>query len=276
MLLARRGYAELNQATHGAFAFNTAAKVLAWAGVCAIVLLLLHKVRQIQLELDPVGQGLEQLQRELQSARVQVEGDEKKSESDFEGLRSRAQHLAGALDEATRQEREGSAPLLLKAQEEAHGLAEAAAQEADAYKALVGEREALGKSLAEQRQTMEKSLVEQRETMDKSLAETQAALDQSRVAAASQVPLLMDGGAAASASLRALSETAQRGSQAVDGSLARLKLDELADRTAALQRSLTELQRKVDRLSASLVLPPPPTPAAPVHRAAIHPLSAAQ
>ncbi len=38
VVLAREGYADPNRVTHGAFGFNTAAKALAWIGLCAVVL----------------------------------------------------------------------------------------------------------------------------------------------------------------------------------------------------------------------------------------------
>jgi chromosome segregation ATPase len=241
IVLLQRGYADLNQATGGAFGFNTVAKILAWAGICAIVFLLLHKVHQIQQELDPVGQGLQQLQQQLRSARTSVATGTQASEQELEALRARAHRLDASLATASKTEHDQSEPSLLKARTEARDLADALAKEADGLQQISAERELFARSLGDYRD----------------------ALHRGEEAEAAQISGLADGGAIAEGALRELSSAASRTAARVDGEASHLQLDQLAATIQALQSRLADLERQVDRVNRQLAsTPPPPRPQA--------------
>ncbi len=230
IVLLKHGYAELNEATGGAFGFNTAAKILAWGGICVIVVLLLHKVHQIQEELDPVGQGLRQLQAQLQNAKTSVATSAQASEDELDGLSAKAQRLKASLDSASKAERDQSEPNLLKARQEARDLAAALAKEADGLQQIAEERSSFARSLADYRD----------------------ALLQGQELEAAQARAIADGGASAQNALRGLSAAADRTTALVSGAAPRLQLDQLASTLQALQSRLGELQRQVERVNQQL------------------------
>ena len=75
LLRLNRGYGGANQAAHGALRFGTIVKLVGWVGLFAIVGLLLHKMREIQNQFDPVNQSLVQLQLDLVEAQQTVGKD---------------------------------------------------------------------------------------------------------------------------------------------------------------------------------------------------------
>jgi len=253
-LLARRGYRDLDRATHGAFGFSTAAKLLAWGGLCAIVLLLLHKIHRIQEQLDPVGRGLEQLQEELRSAGTTVEADTHASETELEALRGRAARLEEALDAANKEQHDKNAPALTRAENDAHELIDSIDRESQALQAVAA----------------------QRGTVAKDLADYDKVVTQGRIDAQAQVAGVADAGGAAQMSLRTLADAARQSAAKLDDGQVHQQMQALAAEIQAVQKSLADLQKRADAANVAMnSIHPAVKPLAAVKTVAVAPSSKA-
>ncbi len=232
-----QGRSGLNRASGGALWFSSGAKIVAYAGLFLIVFILIHKVKEIEAQLDPIGSGLAQLNQELARAEHDVGRDAQASQHELVNLQQRARSLKDALDQASQQHQRLGAKSLAEADEEARDLADMLARDAAAAKSMDAQREAAAQALAD----------------------FATALQQARGQLASEAAGLADGGAgtvAALAALRAATEAQQQAlsrqtlaekiSKAADGA------DALLDQEKALGQRIQSATQRLAKLEAAL------------------------
>ncbi len=236
----------LNRASGGALFFNTGVKILAYAGFCLIVFILIQKVRQIEAQLDPVAQGFAQLQKELSQAQTDVGRDTEASQQELLTLQARARTLEETLDRASAQHKKVGAKSLQDADREAQELADMLARDQTASKAIAAQREAVAQALSDYA----------------------AGLQLARAQLAGQAAGLADGGAGAQGALADLSSRLRAQSALLDrdqlgAALDRVtaQADALAAQEAGLGQRLSALSQRLGKLESELPAAIPRAPA---------------
>lgn len=77
----------------GGVGFSSLVKLAGWAGLLAVLAVLVVKVRHIQADLDPVAHGVERLHDELNVARSALRDQSNRSRSELSQLAEQADHL---------------------------------------------------------------------------------------------------------------------------------------------------------------------------------------
>ncbi|HUB06613.1 MAG TPA: hypothetical protein VMB50_06415 [Myxococcales bacterium] len=250
-----QGRSSINRASGGALWFQTGVKLVAYAGLCLIVFILIHKVKEIEAQLDPISHGLSQLQGQLQAAESDMGRDTQASQHELVNLQERARDLKDQLDQASEQHQKVGAKSLAEADEEARDLADTLTRDATAAKAMDAQRDAAAQALAD----FAKAL--------------QAAKGQ----LSSEAAGLADGGAVATSALAALRAATQAQQDALakqQDALAKQQLtaklakaadgaDALLDQEKALGQRLQSAGQRLAKLEAAL---PDPASLRPPHR----------
>jgi chromosome segregation ATPase len=216
----------------GGLAFSTVVKVAAWAGLLAVLAVLVSRLRGIEAQLDPVAHGVEKLQRDVEAARGSLAEQSKRSRAELEELGERARTLRLTV--------ERTADVEAKAGRDVGQVATDARALRDELQARLDEIRALE---ARQAEAVQK------------LSDLAEAADASQVAvrAAAQTDV---------ASLQALNESMK----GMEASAAALERGVAALPVGAAQAELAEVQANAGKLAqalsaARLKLAPAPTPA---------------
>lgn len=235
-----RGYASVDRAAHGALRFNTAVKFLGWVGLCAIVLLLAQKVREIEERMDPVKNGLARLQVEVDRAEVAMGSETQASQRELTSLEARARSLKQTLDRASTEHRRHGQRSLEEADREAQELADQLGRDEESARAVAV----------------------QRETAAKALADYARELGLARATLAGDAQAIADGGASTLDGYSALRRALADQTEALRKAPAPAALDQLTVEARALSARLTRLEAKLTRLEADLptFLPRPVEP----------------
>ncbi len=260
LLRLNRGYGGVDKAAHGALGFNTVVKVIGWIGLCAVIFILVQKVKEIELQIDPVERGLSQLGHQVDSAQLSMGSETKASQRELVDLQARARALKEALDDASREHEQRGEKSLEVADREAQELADQLARDEEAAKAIADEREALVKSLADYVQGLQGA---------KSTLATEAA------GVAAETAGLADGGSAAAGALAELDAQAKAKAQAIAAVKPEDALGEVTVRAQALSARLASLEQKIAKLEAALPKDLPKPAAAPPRLEAASPGRAA-
>ncbi|MHB8416499.1 MAG: hypothetical protein ACYDCL_00375 [Myxococcales bacterium] len=240
LLRLNQGRSGLNRASGGALWFSTGAKIVAYAGLCLIVFILIQKVKEIEAQLDPIGHGLSLLQGQLARAESDMGRDALASTHELVTLQQHARSLKDQLDQASQQHQRLGAKSLAEADEEARDLADMLARDAAAAKAMDAQREAAAQAL---------------EGFAGALAAAKGQL-------AAESAMLTDGGAGAGAALAELRARAQAQQEALAKQETAAKLGQVAARADALleqERTLGQrlqgVGQRLDKLEAGLPAP---------------------
>jgi chromosome segregation ATPase len=127
----------------GGFGLSTVVKIAGWAGLLAIMAVLVTKVRMIQRELDPVAHGVEELQQELDQARSRLQGESQRSMKEIEELRDQARGLRNNVEKTSNLDDKA-----------AHELGEAEAAAKTLSKTFQDQQDALARSLSDLSKTL--------------------------------------------------------------------------------------------------------------------------
>ncbi len=251
LLLLNRGMSGVDRASGGALFFNTGVKLLAYAGLCLIVFILIEKVKEIEAQLDPIGAGLLELKGQLQRAGTDVGRDAQASQKELVTLQQRARNLKDELDRASQEHQRLGVKSLAEADEEARDLADMLARDAAAPTAMDPQREAAAQALAD----------------------FAAALQSARAELQGNARGLADGGVATEAALASLAARAQAETDALGKQEAAAKLARLASGADALLADEQALAKRLAALSdrlgkAAAAIPEPPRKAPPPKLAA--------
>ncbi|MHB1845381.1 MAG: hypothetical protein ACYCWW_11175 [Deltaproteobacteria bacterium] len=237
LLRLNRGYNGVDRAASGALGFNTVVKVIGWVGLCAVVFILVQKVREIEAELDPVERGISQLGHQVDRAQVDMGSETRASQQELTSLQERARSLKQALDVASQEHSRRGAKSLQEADREAQELADQLGRDEESAKAIATQREAVAKALSDYVQGLDGA---------------KGVLAAQSQALTTEAAGLADGGTEAASALRALEVQAREQSRSLSQVKPEEALGEVTVRAQALAGRLERLEARLAKLEAAL------------------------